>query len=100
LLAQKIHGYSTGNNTSIIGVGTSGVINGGGLRIVGKSNVIIRNLVIVKVVGNDGITIQRANNIWIDRNEFYSGTEHGFDYYDGQIDITLRLHHRLVQSFS
>ncbi|RDB25868.1 putative pectate lyase A [Hypsizygus marmoreus] len=77
-----------GNNTSIIGVGTSGIINGGGLKIVGKSNVIVRNLVINKVVGNDAITMQRANNIWIDHNEFYSDTTHGFDYYDGQVDIT------------
>lgn len=79
---------TVGNNTSIIGVGTSGVINGGGLRISGKSNVIVRNLVINKVVGNDAITIQKANNIWIDHNEFFSDTTHGFDFYDGQVDIT------------
>ncbi|KAL0954580.1 hypothetical protein HGRIS_003540 [Hohenbuehelia grisea] len=79
---------SIGNNTSIIGVGTSGVINGGGLRTVGTSNVIIRNLVISKVKGNDGITVQRARNIWIDHNEFFSDTDHGFDFYDGQVDLT------------
>ncbi|KAK7044103.1 hypothetical protein VNI00_007819 [Paramarasmius palmivorus] len=78
-----------GNNTSIIGVGTSGIINGGGLEINRKSNVIIRNLVINKVIGDDGITIQHgAHNIWIDHNEFYSDLNHGFDYYDGQVDIT------------
>ncbi|ESK95868.1 pectate lyase a [Moniliophthora roreri MCA 2997] len=78
-----------GNNTSIIGVGTTGIINGGGLEIDRKSNVIIRNLVINKVVGDDGITIQHgAHNIWIDHNEFYSDLNHGFDYYDGQVDIT------------
>ncbi|KAG6817350.1 hypothetical protein H0H87_009949 [Tephrocybe sp. NHM501043] len=77
-----------GNNTSIIGVGTSGVINGGGLKVNGKSNVIIRNLVINKVVGNDAITVQHSNNVWIDHNEFYSDTTHGFDYYDGQVDVT------------
>ncbi|KAF9466557.1 polysaccharide lyase family 1 protein [Collybia nuda] len=77
-----------GNNTSIIGVGTSGIINGGGLKISGKSNIIVRNLVINKVVGNDAISIQRSRNIWIDHNEFYSDTTHGFDFYDGQVDIT------------
>lgn len=41
-----------------------------------------------KVVGNDGITIQKSNRLWIDHNEFYSDTTHGFDYYDGQVDIT------------
>ncbi|KAG6915867.1 hypothetical protein DXG01_009574 [Tephrocybe rancida] len=79
---------TVGNNTSIIGVGTTGVINGGGLKIIGKSNVIVRNLVINKVVGNDAITVQKAKNVWIDHNEFYSDTTHGFDYYDGQVDIT------------
>ncbi|KAK1227683.1 hypothetical protein PQX77_009308 [Marasmius sp. AFHP31] len=78
-----------GNNTSIIGVGATAIINGGGLSIKGKSNIIVRNLVINKVVGNDGITIQRgAHNIWIDHNEFYSDVAHGFDFYDGQVDIT------------
>ncbi|KAF4571486.1 hypothetical protein EYR36_008823 [Pleurotus pulmonarius] len=79
---------SIGNNTSIIGVGTTGIINGGGLRTVGTSNVIIRNLVINKVKGNDAITVQKAHNIWIDHNEFFSDTDHGFDFYDGQVDLT------------
>ncbi|KAJ8502932.1 hypothetical protein ONZ45_g11309 [Pleurotus djamor] len=79
---------SIGNNTSIIGVGTTGIINGGGLKTVGTSNVIIRNLVINKVKGNDAITVQRAHNIWIDHNEFFSDTDHGFDFYDGQVDLT------------
>lgn len=83
-----LRGSHIGNNTSIIGVGTSGVINGGGLKIIGKSNVIVRNLVINKVVGNDAITVQRSNNLWIDHNEFFSDTTHGFDFYDGQVDIT------------
>ncbi|KAF9488892.1 polysaccharide lyase family 1 protein [Pleurotus eryngii] len=79
---------SIGNNTSIIGVGTTGIINGGGLRTVGTSNVIIRNLVINKVKGNDAITVQKAHNIWIDHNEFFSDTDHGFDFYDGQVDLS------------
>ncbi|TFK75120.1 polysaccharide lyase family 1 protein [Pluteus cervinus] len=79
---------SIGNNTSIIGVGNTGIITGGGLKISSKSNIIIRNLVVNKVVGNDALTIQRSSNIWVDHNEFYSDTDHGFDYYDGQVDIT------------
>ncbi|CAE6512769.1 unnamed protein product [Rhizoctonia solani] len=79
---------SVGNNTSIIGVGSSAIIEGGGFNINKASNIIIRNLVIRKVKGNDGITIQKSNRIWIDHNEFYSDTTHGFDYYDGQVDIT------------
>ncbi|CAE6426840.1 unnamed protein product [Rhizoctonia solani] len=74
---------------SIIGVGDSAIIEGGGFSINKASNVIIRNLIIRKVVNNDGITVLQSNNVWIDHNEFYSDTEHGFDYYDGQVDITL-----------
>lgn len=73
---------------SIIGVGSSAIIEGGGFSLNKVSNVIIRNLVIRKVKGNDAITIQKSNNLWIDHNEFYSDTDHGFDYYDGQVDIT------------
>ncbi|KAF8707815.1 Polysaccharide lyase family 1 protein, partial [Rhizoctonia solani] len=79
---------SVGNNTSIIGVGKSAIIEGGGFSVNKASNVIIRNLIIRKVVNNDGITVIQSNNVWIDHNEFYSDTEHGFDYYDGQVDIT------------
>ncbi len=78
----------TASDTTIIGVGTDGVINGGGLKISEKSNIIVQNLVINKVKGNDGITIQKSTNIWIDHNEFYSDLDHGVDYYDGQVDIT------------
>ncbi|KAG8685742.1 hypothetical protein FRC08_012934 [Ceratobasidium sp. 394] len=77
-----------GNNTSIIGVGSTAIIEGGGFNLNKVSNVIIRNLVIRKVKGNDAITVQKSNRIWIDHNEFYSDTDHGFDYYDGQVDIT------------
>ncbi|CAE6528417.1 unnamed protein product [Rhizoctonia solani] len=80
---------SVGNNTSIIGVGDSAIVDGGGFSVNKASNVIIRNLIIRKVVNNDGITVLQSNNVWIDHNEFYSDTEHGFDYYDGQVDITL-----------
>ncbi|KAK1227684.1 hypothetical protein PQX77_009309 [Marasmius sp. AFHP31] len=85
----------SGNHTTIQGIGTSGIINGGGLGITGKSNVIIRNLVInkvvadVKIFGADAVTIQnRSHNIWVDHNEFYSDLDHGEGYYDGQVDIT------------
>ncbi|QRW04894.1 pectate lyase [Ceratobasidium sp. AG-Ba] len=89
-LANSSNRIAVGNNTSIIGVGSTAIIEGGGFSINKVSNVIIRNLVIRKVKGNDGITVQKSNRIWIDHNEFYSDTDHGFDYYDGQVDITTR----------
>ncbi|KAL1675868.1 polysaccharide lyase family 1 protein [Schizophyllum commune] len=76
------------SDTSIIGVGSDAVITGGGLRIEDASNVIVQNLVINKVVGDDAIGIQESTNVWIDHNEFFSDTDHGFDYYDGLLDIT------------
>ena len=83
-----LNNLRSASDTTIVGVGTEGVINGGGLKIDDKSNIIVQNIIINKVVGNDGITIQESNNIWIDHNEFYSDTSHGVDYYDGQLDIT------------
>ncbi|KAH8834973.1 polysaccharide lyase family 1 protein [Flagelloscypha sp. PMI_526] len=78
---------SVGSNTSIIGVGNNATINGGGLKISKVSNVIVQNLIIDKVVGNDGITVTTSTNVWVDHNEFYSDLTHGVDYYDGQLDI-------------
>ncbi|TRM64428.1 polysaccharide lyase family 1 protein [Schizophyllum amplum] len=79
---------SVSSDTSIIGVGSKAIITGGGLRIDDASNVVVQNLVINKVVGDDAISVQESTNVWIDHNEFYSDTDHGFDYYDGQVDIT------------
>ncbi|KAJ8072210.1 hypothetical protein PM082_015768 [Marasmius tenuissimus] len=84
-----------GIHTTIQGIGTSGIMNGEGLGVAGKSNVIIRNLVINKVVadveifGADAITIQNgSHNVWIDHNGFYSDLDCGQGYYDGPVDIT------------
>ena len=38
--------------------------------------------------GDDAVSIQKSTNVWIDHNEFFSDTDHGFDYYDGLLDIT------------
>ena len=38
--------------------------------------------------GDDAINIQESTNVWIDHNEFFSDADHGFDYYDGLLDIT------------
>ncbi|KAE9576408.1 putative pectin lyase E [Colletotrichum fructicola] len=61
-----------GSNKSIVGVGTSGVIIGKGLRVRGgNSNVIIQNVHITNlnpqyVWGGDAITLDGADRIWID----------------------------------
>ncbi|KAI3325865.1 polysaccharide lyase family 1 protein [Xylariaceae sp. AK1471] len=76
-----------GSNKSLIGVGATASFNNSGITIASVSNVILRNLKISYVYGNDGITIQNSTRIWIDHNEFASDINHGPDYYDGQLDI-------------
>ncbi|KAK7756919.1 putative pectin lyase F-1 [Diatrype stigma] len=67
---------AVGSNKSIIGKGTSGVLKGKGLRIMGgNSNVIIQNIHITNlnpeyVWGGDAITLDDADGIWIDHNKF------------------------------
>ncbi|KAI8623316.1 pectin lyase fold/virulence factor [Xylariaceae sp. FL1651] len=76
-----------GSNKSLIGVGATASFNNSGITIENVSNVIVRNLKISFVYGNDDITIQNSTRVWIDHNEFASDINHGPDYYDGQLDI-------------
>ncbi|KAL5044554.1 putative pectin lyase F-1 [Aspergillus fruticulosus] len=65
-----------GNNKSIVGVGSEGVIRGKGLRIRGgASNVIIQNIHLTDtnpeyVWGGDLITLDDCDRVWIDHNKF------------------------------
>lgn len=80
---------SIGSNKSLIGKGAGANILSNGFNIKSQSNVIIRNLGIRGITGNDGITIQNSTRVWIDHNEFESGNfpAAGPDEYDGQCDI-------------
>lgn len=62
------------NLYQIIGHSSGANITKNGFTISGQSNVIIRNLYLNGVVGNDVITISKSKRIWIDHNEFYSNT--------------------------
>src|SRR4051812_42187788 len=78
-----------GSNTTVVGVGASSGLTGGGLALDGVHNVIVQNLRISKAVGTDAITVIRgANHIWIDHDDLSSDLSHGKDYYDGLVDIT------------
>ncbi|GME21906.1 Pectate lyase/Amb allergen [Neofusicoccum parvum] len=61
-----------GSNKSLIGIGTSGVIRGKGLRIAnGAKNVIIQNIHITElnpqyIWGGDAITLDGADLVWVD----------------------------------
>jgi pectate lyase/glycosyltransferase involved in cell wall biosynthesis len=77
-----------GSNTTIAGTGVAGgALVGGGLRILGRRNVIVRDLTIGLAAELDGVTVQGSELVWIDHNEFYSDREHGKDFYDGLVDI-------------
>ena len=77
-----------GSNTSVIGVGASSGLTGGGLRVKNSTNVVLRNLRISKAVGTDAITIQASTKVWVDHNDLSSDLTHDKDYYDGLLDIT------------
>lgn len=77
-----------GSNTSLIGVGSSSGLTGGGLRVKSSTNVVLRNLKISKAVGTDAITLQNSTRVWVDHNDLSSDLTHGKDYYDGLLDIT------------
>ncbi|KAG8943099.1 hypothetical protein FRC03_002656 [Tulasnella sp. 419] len=81
-----------GANKSLIGISPAASLLGIGLRVLEKSNVIIRNLKISKVLGEvgDAIAIQgiSVKNVWIDQCDLSSDMEHDKDYYDGLLDIT------------
>lgn len=90
-------------NVSIIGVGSSGELDGVGLNIVKSSNIIIQNLKIHNTLApTDCIGIENSKNVWIDHCELYNmiGDCNGdgvidtkgdisggdIDWYDGLLD--------------
>lgn len=78
-----------GSNTTIVGVGSNSGFTGGGLRLLGVSNVIIQNLNISKPIApSDAITVQLSSRVWIDHNTLSADRDHDKDYYDGLLDIT------------
>ncbi|KAF3933018.1 hypothetical protein ABW20_dc0105643 [Dactylellina cionopaga] len=78
-----------GSNTSILGIGSNSGFTSKGLSLSSVDNIIIRNLKISLVKGDDLITLSQATRVWIDHNELFAdGLGKGPDYYDGQIDIT------------
>ena len=74
-------------NKTILGVSGS-VLEGAGLMVYGNYNVIIRNMTIGKVLTNSNIIVkEEAHHVWIDHCNLYSDLDHGYDTYDGLMDI-------------
>ncbi|KAK4499818.1 hypothetical protein PRZ48_008004 [Zasmidium cellare] len=78
-----------GSHTTILGKGKGANIIGEGISLINATNVIIRNVGIRFVTGDDGMNIQNTMRVWVDHCEFESqiSLELGPDYYDGQLDI-------------
>ncbi|MFD0898883.1 pectate lyase family protein [Actinomadura sediminis] len=64
-----------GSDKTIVGVGASGRITGGGLNVSGARNVVIRNLTF-SGASDDAINVERSTNVWIDHNDL-SGAADG-----------------------
>ncbi|KAF3936863.1 hypothetical protein ABW19_dt0205436 [Dactylella cylindrospora] len=70
-----------GSNKSLIGCKNSGSIYDKGITVANATNVIVQNLKINDVLGNDAITISNSTRVWIDHNELTSDNNHGPDHY-------------------
>jgi pectate lyase len=68
-----------------------------GLRVKEVHNVIVRNVTIAKALnGFDGITIQKANNVWVDHCDISSDLTSPKATYDGLVDIVHGSHNITV----
>jgi pectate lyase len=92
-----VNGMLSGSGTveisadkTIRGVGANSGISGTTLNIedMSPANVIIQNMNIRGVPGNDAIQIESATHVWIDHNIMSSTIENDPDFYDGMLDIT------------
>ncbi|WP_432709908.1 pectate lyase family protein [Pedobacter sp.] len=81
-------GYiNVGSNTTILGLKGSSM-EGVGLLMYGTNNVIIRNMTIKNVVTYSNIVIKEgAHHVWVDHCDLSSDRNHGWDYYDGLLDV-------------
>lgn len=78
------------SNKSIIGL-TGSSLEGVGLMMYGSSNVIVQNMTIRNVVTYSNIIIKEgAHHIWVDHCDLSSDRNHGWEYYDGLLDVGKR----------
>lgn len=86
------------SNKTIIGLPGSKLI-GISLSIYDRSNVIIRYLTSEKVVGFTNIIIKEdSHHVWVDHCHFSSDRDHGWEYYDGLLDIGTRSNYVTVSN--
>ncbi|WP_436761832.1 pectate lyase family protein [Streptosporangium sp. V21-05] len=80
-------------NKTIIGVGTSGRITGGGLDFYRSYNVIVRNIRFTEAE-DDAINVgQQSHHIWIDHNTFSGAVDGSIDVVRGADYVTVSWNH-------
>ncbi|WP_188189922.1 pectate lyase family protein [Nonomuraea sp. SYSU D8015] len=80
-------------NKTIVGVGTSGHITGGGLDFYRSYNVIVRNLRFTNAE-DDAVNIgQNSHHIWIDHNTFSGAVDGSVDIVRGADYVTVSWNH-------
>lgn len=73
---------------TIVGVGKNAELTGGGLYILDTHNVIVQNLKISKAVGEDAITIQNSQRVWVDHCDLSSDLSQPKETYDDLVAVT------------
>jgi pectate lyase len=76
---------SVGSNKSLLGVGTTAHIRQSGITVKDQDNVIIRNIKVSHIEGDDCITLRNSTRVWVDHNEFSSDISKGPDFYVSEI---------------
>ena len=80
-------------NKTIVGLGTSATITGGGFDFYRSSNVIVRNLTFVDAE-DDAVNVGReSHHIWIDHNTFRSPADGSIDIVRGADYVTVSWNH-------
>ncbi|WP_107081799.1 pectate lyase family protein [Streptomyces sp. SBT349] len=81
------------SDKTVIGIGASGAITGGGLDVDGSSNVIIRNLTFTGA-GDDAINItDGAHHVWVDHNDLSDAADGALDIKRGSDFVTVSWNH-------
>lgn len=76
-------------NKTIVGVGSSAVVNGGGLDFYRSYNVIVRNIRFTNAE-DDAVNVgQESHHIWIDHNEFVAPVDGAVDIVRGAQYVTV-----------
>jgi pectate lyase len=80
-------------NKSILGVGSTAVVNGGGFDFYKSYNVMVRNITFTNAE-DDAINIgQNSHHIWIDHNRFVAPVDGSVDYVRGADYVTISWNH-------